>query len=210
VPIVETPEDDDYCAKYGYVDAKGKWFNKWVVGCEKVCKECVDGYYLTADYECVALPRYCTEVDAHGMCTACETGYEVSKTGKCVKIVVTLPSVDNCAEYVYVDVKGKMYSKWIYGCKKVCKVCKYGYELVDGECVPCEEEVSVGDDNPFCIERNADGDCCKCAFRTYLNKEGICTPVSDYCETWNQKTGACTCCYDGYMLVKGDCVLAKH
>jgi hypothetical protein len=37
--VVEAPEDD-HCAVYGYVDAKGKWYTKFVAGCKKVCKKC--------------------------------------------------------------------------------------------------------------------------------------------------------------------------
>lgn len=153
--IVMTPPEDN-CAKYGYIDVKGKWFHKWVTGCKKVCKECVEGYYLNVDYECVALPRYCTDADENGICTECEEGYKL-KNGKCVKIIVTFPPpvVDNCLEYKYVDAKGKHYTKWIYGCKKVCVLCKKGYDLVDGKCVPCEEDSgNVGNDNPYCVERN--------------------------------------------------------
>ena len=144
VPIVVTPPEDDNCAKYGYIDVKGKWFHKWVAGCKKVCKECVEGYYLNVDYECVALTGNCAAADVYGVCTACVEGYKL-KNGKCVKIVVTVPPpvVDNCLEYKYVDAKGKYYTKWVHGCKKVCIVCREGYDLVAGECVPCEVETET-------------------------------------------------------------------
>jgi proprotein convertase subtilisin/kexin type 5 len=211
IVVVVPPPVVDNCLEYGYADAKGKHYTKWIYGCKKVCKKCVDGFYLNTDNECVALPGNCAAADVNGMCTECVEGYKV-KNGKCVKIVVVVPPpvVDNCLEYKYVDTKGKHYTKWVNGCKKVCILCREGYDLVDGKCVPCEEDNgNVENDNPYCVERNEDGDCCKCAYRTYKDKNGICTPVSDYCETWNERTGVCTCCYTGYTLVKGDCVLAK-
>lgn len=61
--------------------------------------------------------------------------------------------------------------------------------------------------DPFCSEYDAEGCCCKCAFRFYFNKDTkLCTQVSDFCATWDNKTGACLSCYPGYgSPVKGVC-----
>lgn len=48
--------------------------------------------------------------------------------------------------------------------------------------------------------------CVECAYHSYMDKKGICQPVSDYCKTWDEKTGDCTSCFDGYgHPVKGVC-----
>lgn len=39
-----------------------------------------------------------------------------------------------------------------------------------------------------------------------MDKNCVCQPVSDNCKTWNEKTGDCTSCFDGYgHPVKGVC-----
>ncbi len=62
-------------------------------------------------------------------------------------------------------------------------------------------------DDPYCNTFSPDGSCClKCSFRCFMNKNDKCQPVSDWCKTWNEKTGDCTSCYDGYgEPVKGVC-----
>ena len=42
--VTTPPPTDDHCAEYGYVDAKGKWYTKFVAGYKKVCKKCDEGY----------------------------------------------------------------------------------------------------------------------------------------------------------------------
>lgn len=201
--IVVAPADN--CAEYGYVDAKGKFYSKWVQGCKKVCVKCNTGYYINAKYECNPLTSNCLAADRNGKCTECATGYKANDKGLC-ELIPVVSTGDNCKVYGYIDAKGKWLAKYVAGCKKVCKECNAGFELVDGKCV----EIVVGevDENPYCVERNEDGECCGCAYRTYFNEEGICTPVSDYCQEWDYETGTCTCCYVGYNLVQGDCILA--
>ncbi len=52
VKIVEGPKED-HCEVYWYVNPRGKWYEHWVSGCEKVCAKCHKGYYLDSEYECV-------------------------------------------------------------------------------------------------------------------------------------------------------------
>jgi hypothetical protein len=123
-PIIEKPVEKpvekpilvDSCAKYAYVDEKGKALGKWFDGCKSVCIECISGYYLIKGI-CVALPSNCEAVDLKGKCTNCSQGYELN-AGKCIP--VTSPE-DKCTKYGYIDVKGKWFHKWVVGCKKVCK-----------------------------------------------------------------------------------------
>lgn len=55
-----------------------------------------------------------------------------------------------------------------------------------------------------CLAFDADGKCTSCIPRTYL-KDGDCLAVSDQCKTWNDSTGECTSCYDGWNLNTGKC-----
>lgn len=68
------------------------------------------------------LPDNCKAADVSGKCTECDTGYKVNSKGQCEKVVV--PPIDNCAEYGYIDAKGKFYPKFVLGCKRVCIKCK--------------------------------------------------------------------------------------
>ena len=49
--------------------------------------------------------------------------------------------------------------------------------------------------------------CLECSARWTLNTAGVCTPVNDWCSTWDNY-GVCTACYKGYNLKDGACVLA--
>lgn len=61
--------------------------------------------------------------------------------------------------------------------------------------------------DPLCNTFSADGySCLKCAFHAYKDENGACKNVSDWCKTWDEKTGACTSCFEGYgNPVKGVC-----
>lgn len=60
--------------------------------------------------------------------------------------------------------------------------------------------------DPNCVEA-ANGACTKCATRWYL-KDGVCTAVSDQCNTWNEVSGECTSCFEGWALNAGKCEVA--
>ena len=56
-----------------------------------------------------------------------------------------------------------------------------------------------GWNDPNCGLWNNDGSCClKCAARSVMDKNGRCQPVSDKCNTWDEKTGLCTSCYPSF------------
>lgn len=59
----------------------------------------------------------------------------------------------------------------------------------------------------FCNTFNSDGSkCLKCSFHYYKDSKGTCQPVSDWCKTWDYKTGLCLSCFPGYgNPVKGVC-----
>lgn len=53
--------------------------------------------------------------------------------------------------------------------------------------------------------------CMKCADRAYFNNQGKCTLVSEKCKTFDEQTGHCESCYEGYKLnrEKGKCYRDK-
>lgn len=54
-------------------------------------------------------------------------------------------------------------------------------------------------DDPYCNTFSPDGSCClKCSYHYFMDKHGKCQPVSDWCKTWDDKTGDCTSCFAGY------------
>ena len=62
--------------------------------------------------------------------------------------------------------------------------------------------------NPLCSKWNQTV-CLACAFRAYFNNAGICTAVSDKCNTWDKHNGACLSCYTGYGLANNSCVISS-
>lgn len=57
---------------------------------------------------------------------------------------------------------------------------------------------------PGCGQVDASNNCAQCYFR-YVLKDGNCVAVSDQCKTWDNSTGDCTSCYDGWTLASGQC-----
>lgn len=63
------------------------------------------------------------------------------------------------------------------------------------------ERTQVSD--PNCFEMR-DGVCVVCSNR-FVKIDGKCTPVNDYCNTYDMVTGDCTSCYGGFVLRYGYC-----
>lgn len=73
-----------------------------------------------------------------------------------------------------------------------CVSCVSGYEYKDGTCQKVYTPI------PFCaLQRNEM--CMNCVKRYYLSSNQ-CLKVSDLCETYDQLTGECWTCIEGYTL----------
>ncbi len=61
--------------------------------------------------------------------------------------------------------------------------------------------------DPYCNTFNTEGTkCLKCSYHYFMGSNGKCQAVSDWCKTWDDKTGCCTSCFDGYGApVDGKC-----
>ena len=85
-----------------------------------------------------------------------------------------------------------------------CLSCYNGYILINGVCSVNTYLANPSNNDPLCVIW-AYGACSACASRAYLNFFGVCTPVSDQCQTWDPKTGACLNCFGGYVYANGAC-----
>ena len=106
-----------------------------------------------------------------------------------------------------------------------CTTCYNGYALVGIDCVIGQSSqgtratttsttTSISASTAVttianCAQASTDGlSCIKCSYRFYFNaKSKSCDKVSDQCKDWSSINGACTQCYDGYILNGADCLL---
>lgn len=111
------------------------------------------------------------------LCTQCSDGFYFNKNGVCCE-VPTLCSQFNRAE-------------------GICLACYQGYTIVDNCCKLAEQDTG-------CALWN--GNVCEKCSKGWFKKNGVCTPVSDQCHTWNEQ-GSCLTCFNGYVLSNGACVV---
>ena len=84
-----------------------------------------------------------------------------------------------------------------------CLSCYGGYLLQSGACVVNPSPFNGGS-NPLCSTW-AGTQCIKCSTRCFFDAAGICTSVSDQCQTYDPSNGYCFTCYAGYSLANGVC-----
>ena len=75
--------------------------------------------------------------------------------------------------------------------------------MTNGVC-SVHTNLATGFKDPLCAKW-VGGACSQCASRAYFNVFGVCTLVSDQCQTWDPKSGVCISCYGGYVLSNGAC-----
>ena len=79
--------------------------------------------------------------------------------------------------------------------------------MKDGQCVFSDSNNAQPADLG-CKTWDWDGQkCLECSTNWVFNSKGVCVPVSDQCKT-SDASGACSSCYKGYDLVKGQCVFS--
>jgi hypothetical protein len=156
-----------------------------------VCLSCFGGYDLV-NGACVFSPsNNAAPADAgcktwlNGACKECSNYFAFNANGVCTAVS------DQCKTYEGLS----------------CTSCFNGFTLVNGSCIfspfnptaPTDAGCSVWDWNKQI--------CLSCSPYWYF-VNGVCTPVSDLCRTYDAKTGACLTCYLGYDLTNGSCVLS--
>lgn len=80
-----------------------------------------------------------------------------------------------------------------------CLSCYPGYTLSNSQCIIAQQPSAALNCRNF-----SNGVCVQCSNRFY-NLNGVCTPVSDYCNTYDLSSGNCTSCYQGFVLQQGYC-----
>ena len=185
------------------------------------CLECSNNFVFNNFGVCVPVSDQCKTFDRSGACVSCYEGYNLNN-GACHLAPIEKVSDVGCGTWDWAKRKCIACSNnFVFNnfgvCVPVsdqcntfdgtgaCVTCYEGYNLINGACVlaPLEKVSDLG-----CGTWNwAKRECIACSDNFVFNNQGVCTPVSDQCKTFDL-SGACVSCYDGYNLNNGACVLA--
>ena len=191
----------------------------WVDG---VCTACSAHYYFNAGGVCCEVDPQCQNFNrAVGICQGCYQGYSI-QNGTCVADSALNPSNLGCSIWSN-GVCIQCSIRWFFDSNKVCQpvsdLCSTWNS--NGECVSCYNGYIVNQGacivNPNIFKPSTDSLCATwqnqvcitCAPRSYFNANGVCTPVSDNCATWDSLDGVCLTCYNGYSLANGQCLVSS-
>lgn len=137
------------------------------------CSGCISGYYLSISnnsYVCNLLPRFCLQADLYGNCINCLQGYIIYNY-QCVDSA----SILNCRAYNLNTMQ--------------CVQCLPGYTLNSSfRCVPQN-----------CAQVNNQGNCAQC-LPNFMMVGNICLIAITNCAQYNNMTGLCIQCLQGYNL----------
>ena len=199
------------------------------VGCatwnwnRQTCLQCSNNWVFNNHNVCVPVSDQCNTYDRSGACLTCYRGYNLVN-GACVLAPIQKVSDVGCATWDWNrQVCQQCSNNWVFNnhgvCVPVsdqcntydrtgaCVTCYKGYNLVNGACVlaPVQKVADVG-----CARWDWDSQkCLQCSARFVFNRNSICVPVSDNCNTWDN-SGTCTSCYSGYVLDgSGNCQLGN-
>lgn len=185
------------------------------------CIQCSNNWIFNNNGVCVPVSDQCNTYDLSGKCLSCYVGYNLVG-GKCVLAPIQGPSDLGCATWDWKGQKCLVCSKnFVFNNNGVCTPvssqcntfdlsgkclsCFVGYNLVGGQCVLAPVQ---GPSDPGCGLWDWNGQkCLQCSNNWVFNTNGVCTPVSNQCKTFDL-SGRCVSCYNGYNLVGGQCVLA--
>ena len=88
-----------------------------------ICRECINGYYLDTQSECIKCNKHCLSCTI-STCTECENNYKLSDS----QCVLSFESESNKKEFV--SLKGCL----VYDKNNDCTKCSPGYQLKNGIC----------------------------------------------------------------------------
>ena len=187
----------------------------------KRCLKCAERAFFDGFGICWAVNPQCQTFDPiDGYCLSCYGGYRLD-SGKCILAEVTEPSDPGCnlwnqANDVCLRCSQRHYFDIFQKCQPVndlcadwnnqgdCTSCYGGYDLQSGNCV-----ISTRNERPSDVGCGtwdwANQVCLKCSVRWVFNRNRVCVPVSDQCES-HDEVGRCTSCYKGYALSNGQCI----
>jgi proprotein convertase subtilisin/kexin type 5 len=146
------------------------------------CLTCYPGYSPNAGMCAVSFQDpNCQKWDsARSVCTLCSTKFYIDTTGRCRQISPNCKTFDPMAGN--------------------CLSCFGGYVLANGVCTmggPSNTDVG-------CQTYNGSV-CLQCYRGYYLDYTGKCRQSNPLCKTTNPANGNCLTCYQGYIVVLGNC-----
>ena len=94
-------------------------------GDNTVCSTCNVGYYRSGGI-CYTCQANCLSCSSNIICTSCITGTYLQTNGRCK----TLPA--NCIQIDVLSLGSNV---------GICKRCRYGYMLIEGNCYPCSNSL---------------------------------------------------------------------
>ncbi len=74
-------------------------------------------------------------------------------------------------------------------------------------CISQAAGTKVANSDLNCAKYDSKGKCVECNDRFYFNTDtGLCTEVSEFCDTWDNVNGECVTCFPGYGIpITGVC-----
>lgn len=96
-----------------------------------------------------------------------------------------VPVSDNCATS---DAQG------------LCTSCYKGYDLNSGSCIVSPSNTNAPLDLGCKIWDWDNNKCLECSKRYYFDSNRKCQAVSNLCNAFDSKSGACTSCFTGFIL----------
>lgn len=187
------------------------------------CIKCSLKYYLNSNGKCKAVDPSCKTFDnTNGNCLSCFAGFEVSN-GSCLvsKIKAT---ISNCNQ---VDLTTGKCAKCSFGyyfdqqgnCNQADPNCKT-FDAIQLQCTACYSGYSLNGNNscvksdtpkldPNCAKYDANNVCQQCSKGSFFNAKNICIVVDPSCFTFDQSTGNCLSCYQGFTLSFGTCEVSN-
>lgn len=142
---------------------------------------------MTSNGACFEDPEtsLCAEFATNGDCMACAQGSFFNASGLCEAI----------------DPECFIFNERTLQCTD----CFDGFTLVNFRCqiVTVTPDIQV----PNCIAYNINNleICVECVNRFFLSNNE-CLPVSDFCNTYDDRTGLCLTCFSRFRLVNGECI----
>jgi hypothetical protein len=172
------------------------------------CLTCRAGYTL---YSGLCLGRIaCATQDNNGYCTSCPSGYQIWQQ-LCIRIIDLNPYCLTFTGTVCAFCLPNYYLGTNGICIALSSACNT-YNMQTGFCLSCpvgylfynNQCSNLVYTNPYC-QLFTGTICTRCYDRYWLNN-GLCVPVNNLCNTYEQLTGLCLTCKSGYIFNNGLCI----
>lgn len=187
-----------------------------------ICIQCGDRYFKGQSGLCQQVNNLCNTWDSsNGNCLTCYPGYTLSN-GQCSvsnNQNSNSNSNSNCAQYSSDQICLKCSSGYYFNANGICTVINplcATYNVINGQCLTCYNGYSLNlgscvlttssnlDSNCALFSNNI---CINCSKGFIFNSQGACSLINPLCKTYNQISGACLTCYNGYSLSGNTCIV---